>query len=256
MERTCEPELMDDPLQARAYAEADFASTDQAFTDRILALVAAAEPAWLAPAAPEAPEAPEALDASGAPPPHGRILDLGCGPGNISFRLAAALPGAAVLGIDGAAAMLELAEHQRQAQPALWPRLRFARACLPVPAGGLEGLPEAFAPPFDLIVSNSLLHHLHDPAVLWRAVGQWAAPGALVAVRDLRRPPSPEALQALVELHADGAPPVLRRDYAASLAAAFRPEEVEAQLAASGLGTLRVEPLDDRYLEVSGRLPG
>jgi trans-aconitate 2-methyltransferase len=249
MERTREPELMDDPLQARAYAEADFASTDQAFTDRILAWLAAAEPAWLALAAPEAPEAP------GAPPANGRILDLGCGPGNISFRLAAALPGAAVLGIDGAAAMLELAERQRQSQPALWPRLRFARACLPVPAGGLEGLPAAFAPPFALIVSNSLLHHLHDPAVLWRAVRQWAAPGALVAVRDLRRPPSPEARQTLVEHHANGAPPVLRRDYAASLAAAFRPEEVEAQLAAAGLGSLRVEPLDDRYLEVSGRLP-
>ncbi len=65
----------------------------------------------------------------------------------------------------------------------------------------------------------------------------------------------PDALQALVERHAGSAPAVLRRDYAASLAAAFRPEGVAAQLAENGLGVLRVEPLDDRCLEISGRLP-
>jgi hypothetical protein len=75
-------------------------------------------------------------------------------------------------------------------------------------------------------------------------------------MRDLRRPASPERLQELVERHASGAPAVLRRDYAASLAAAFRPEEVREQLVGAGLGSLRVEPLEDRYLEVSGRLPG
>jgi len=91
--------------------------------------------------------------------------------------------------------------------------------------------------------------------VLWRAVARWGAPGALVMVRDLRRPESPEALREQVERHAGNAPAVLRRDYAASLAAAFRPEEVEAQLAAAGLEDLRVSPRDDRYLDVSGRLP-
>jgi 2-polyprenyl-3-methyl-5-hydroxy-6-metoxy-1,4-benzoquinol methylase len=106
-----------------------------------------------------------------------------------------------------------------------------------------------------VIVSNSLLHHLHDPAVLWQAVGQWVAPGALVVVRDLRRPPNPEALQELVQRHAADAPAVLRRDYAHSLAAAFLPEEVEGQLAAAGLSSLKVEAMEDRYLEVRGQLP-
>jgi SAM-dependent methyltransferase len=246
MKRIREPELMDDPLQARAYAEADFSGSDQAFTERILALLAVFGAGVDAPAAPaDSPVSPAAP----------RILDLGCGPGNISFRLAAALPRASLLGIDGAAAMLALAEHKRLVEPARWLHLRFHQACLPLAAGVLEALPAPFAPPYSLVVSNSLLHHLHDPAVLWSAVRQWAGPGALVVVRDLRRPASPEGLQALVERHAAAAPPVLRRDYANSLAAAFRPEEVEAQLRAEGLSTLRVEPLDDRYLEVSGRLP-
>ncbi|MFN9546208.1 MAG: class I SAM-dependent methyltransferase [Cyanobacteriota bacterium] len=242
MERIREPELMEDPLQVKAYAEADFTSTDQAFTLRILELLASPPPGRALPAA------------CGGP----GILDLGCGPGNISFRLAAALPQASVVGLDGAAAMLARAECQRQQEPGRWHHLRFQLARLshsPQDLAPLDALPAPFRPPYGVIVSNSLLHHLHDPAVLWQTVRHLAAPRALVVVRDLRRPPNPEALHSLMERHAATAPPVLRRDYAHSLAAAFRPEEVEAQLEAAGLSSLRVASLDDRYLEVSGRLP-
>lgn len=232
MERICEPELMDDPHQAQTYAEADFEASDQAFSARILARLATLPPG----------EQPE------------RIVDLGCGPGNITFKLAAALPQMPMVGVDGAAAMLALAERRRAREPERWAHLRFHQALLPLDAHGLAGLPAPFAPPYGLIVSNSLLHHLHDPAVLWRAVRALGAPGALVVVRDLRRPLSPEALRELVERHAATAPSMLRRDYANSLAAAFRPEEVEGQLAAAGLAELRVEPVADRYLEVSGQL--
>jgi hypothetical protein len=58
-----------------------------------------------------------------------------------------------------------------------------------------------------------------------------------------------------VALHAADAPPVLRRDYRHSLHAAFRVEEVEAQVAEAGLSSLRVAAVADRYLEVWGRLP-
>ena len=44
MEGIVEPELMDDPLQARAYAEADFDRSDQAFTERFLAFFASPQP--------------------------------------------------------------------------------------------------------------------------------------------------------------------------------------------------------------------
>ncbi|MEB3243636.1 MAG: class I SAM-dependent methyltransferase [Cyanobacteriota bacterium] len=246
MQRRCEPELMDEPLQAAAYAAADFSASDAAFSERILALLAAA---------PAAPPPVWSATVGSAPVEARRILDLGCGPGNITFRLASALPQASVLGLDGAAAMLALAERRRQAGPQRWPRLRFQLARLPLPPGALAGEPGPFAPPYHLLVSNSLLHHLHDPAVLWRAVAQLAAPGALVVVRDLRRPASPAALAELVERHAATAPAVLRRDYANSLAAAFTPREVEAQLVAAGLASLRVAPLADRYLDVWGWLP-
>ena len=221
MERTPEPELMDDAEQARAYANADFSATDQAVLERLEVLF------------------PAGLGA--------RLIDLGCGPGNISFRLAQRYAAATVLGVDGAAAMLSLAASRLTDQPALQGRLRFERRCLPDPSleGGFSGL-----------VSNSLLHHLHDPTVLWQAIGTLAAPRACVYIKDLRRPASPAAAEALLKRHLKEAPPVLQRDYLASLHAAFSTDEVREQLQAAGLAaTLQVAPLDDRYLEVWGLMP-
>ena len=154
------------------------------------------------------------------------------------------------MAIDGAPAMLALAarelECRRQRQPDLPQRLAFRLSRLPDPA-----LPGGFS----AVVSNSLLHHLHDPAVLWGAVRQLAAPGARIFVKDLRRPADAAAVEALVQRHAADAPPVLQHDYRASLQAAFTPEEVRGQLRAAGLAdALQVAPADDRYLEVWGRL--
>jgi 2-polyprenyl-3-methyl-5-hydroxy-6-metoxy-1,4-benzoquinol methylase len=231
MDRICEPELMDGLPQARAYAEADFASSDQALVEGIVALLGQ-------------------RSGRGGSAGRLRLVDLGCGPGNISLRLAEALPSARVLGIDGARPMLELAEQRRLAQADRWPGLEFRLLRLPSVACAEPPL----AASFDGLVSNSLLHHLHDPAVLWSSVRQLAAPGALVVVRDLRRPASQEALDGLVERYAAGAPALLRRDYALSLRAAFRREEVSEQLRAAGLDGLTVREQNDRYLEVIGRL--
>lgn len=235
MERICEPELMDDPLQARAYAEADFRATDRAFAERILSLLGELPP-----------------DVAAEEP--FRIVDLGCGPGNIAFLLAEACPAASVLGLDAAEAMLALAGKRQQADPSRWPQLRFHQARLPLAAGELLNLPDPWRPPYGALVSNSLLHHLHGPQVLWRSLRQLGAPGSLVVLRDLRRPAHQQALEDLVERHAAGAPAVLRRDYALSLRAAFRADEVRCQLEAAGLRELTVRDVGDRYLEVVGRL--
>lgn len=223
MERIPEPELMDAADQVAAYAAADFSGSDAAMVERLAQLCGG--------------------------DPGGRLLDLGCGPGNISFLLARRWPGARVLGLDGAPRMLAVARQRLAAEPALVGRVAFVDACLPLqdPAG--------LAAPFTALVSNSLLHHLHDPQGLWRALGPLAAPGAFVYLQDLRRPATAPQLEALVAAQMQGAPEVLRRDYRASLHAAFTPAEVEAQLAAADLTALRVAPLGERYLEVWGRLP-
>lgn len=212
---------MDDRQQALAYASADFSAGDQALIERLQQCF----PAGLGP----------------------RLIDLGCGPGNISVLLAHRYPQATVLGIDGAEAMLAFAERIPLEQPALRGRLHFARHLLPDPE-----LPGGYS----AVISNSLLHHLHDPAVLWQAVRQLAAPGACVYIKDLRRPASAAEAEALRQRHLADAPPVLQHDYLASLHAAFRVEEVALQLEAAGLAAdLRVAAVADRYLEVWGVLP-
>jgi trans-aconitate 2-methyltransferase len=220
MQRTPEPELMEGQDQALAYAAADFSAGDQGLMERLAALF------------------PDGVGAA--------VVDLGCGPGNISFRLAERFPAAQVLGLDGAAAMLAPARQELRRRPALQQRLRFEQRCLPdasLPGG------------FTAVVSNSLLHHLHNPAVLWQAVRQLGAPGACVFIKDLRRPSTPEAALALQQRYVADAPAVLQHDYIASLHAAFTPAEVQHQLLDAGLADqLQVAPVDDRYLEVWGRL--
>ena len=221
MQRIREPELMDDEAQARAYAEADFEEPNARFA----ALCA---------------------EFLGELPAGAAVLDLGCGPGDITLRIAAAQPAAEVHGLDGSAAMLAFAEAALAAAPGLAGRVRFIEGLVPD-----APLPRAR---YDAVVSNSLLHHLHDPGGLWRMVRARARAGAPVLVMDLLRPASEQAAQALVAQYAAGEPEVLRRDFYNSLLAAFELGEVREQLAAAGLGHLVVEQASDRHLVVSGRL--
>lgn len=68
IERIPEPELMDDPEQARAYAGADFSEPHQAFVERFTQCFPRHRPR--------------------------RVLDLGCGAADITIRFARAIPGA------------------------------------------------------------------------------------------------------------------------------------------------------------------
>lgn len=95
------------------------------------------------------------------------IVDLGCGPGNVTAILARRWPGAAVLGIDGSAPMLERAR-------AAAPTCRFA-------AGDFSTwAPEA---PADLIYSNAALHWRGGHAALFPRLVGLLAPGGVLAVQ-------------------------------------------------------------------------
>jgi SAM-dependent methyltransferase len=223
MKRRPEPELMDEAEQALAYAQADFSEPDARFIELL------------------AEQAPGTLDGV-------RALDLGCGPGNVLLRFLRTYPKTTCDALDGSAAMLAHAQAALGGLPGLAPRARLLCECLPT-----ERL-EAGA--YDLVLSNSLLHHLHDPQVLWQTIRRVARPGALVQVMDLMRPASPGWAEALVATYADGAPEVLRNDFRNSLFAAFEPQEVTAQLLEAGLAGLEVAVVSDRHLAVFGRLSG
>jgi 2-polyprenyl-3-methyl-5-hydroxy-6-metoxy-1,4-benzoquinol methylase len=209
---------MDDPEQALAYARADFTKENQGFVDRFREYY------------------PEFTS--------GHVLDLGCGPGDIPIRMAAALPACRVTGVDASTPMLRLAEAavsaaglQRQVS------LRCER---------FQTL--SLLEPADAAISNSLLHHVPNPLQFWYRLKQLVKPGSCVLVMDLLRPTSPEAAQALVAQYAADAPDVLRRDFYNSLLAAFTEDEVAAQLAELNFSRLLIEVVDDRHWVVRGRI--
>lgn len=214
---------MDSEAQTRAYAEADFNDSNSLFTRRFL-------------------ERFEHLS------DRGRMADLGCGPGDIAIRLASALPGWEVTGLDGGPNMLKHAQRRLAREGTLAQRVRFRLAYLPDPS-----LP---ARSWDALVSNSLLHHLPDPQVLWASIEQLAAPGAAIQVMDLLRPDSLEQAQSLLDLYSANEPDVLREDFYNSLLAAYTIEEVSDQLARAGLDRLEIETASDRHWIVSGHLDG
>ncbi|MFP5506569.1 MAG: class I SAM-dependent methyltransferase [Gammaproteobacteria bacterium] len=221
MDRIPEPELMNDPAQALAYARADFEQPHNQFVAEFRARF----PDW---------------DGAGC------VLDLGCGPGDICRRFAQAFPEATVHGVDAATAMLHIGREDLRAA-GLERRVELFKGYLP---GAL--LPREH---YDAVISNSLLHHLHDPLALWQSVLRHAAPGAPVFVMDLRRPASRDAAAALVDTYAAGEPDVLRTDFHNSLLAAYRVEEIEAQLQGAGIDWLRLNAVGDRHIIVHGRRP-
>ena len=228
MRRIPEPELMVGAEQVVAYAHADFTTTDQSFVDHLSVLLQAAHVELL----------------SGD-----LILDLGCGPGNISERLADRWLSVNVVGVDGAAAMISIANERLNAARSSVQNLSYVIADLnQVSLSDLHLMKGAY-----VVVSNSLLHHLHDPQQLWSAVKQLAAPGALMLHRDLRRPSNESEVDALCDCYVSEAPSVLQRDFRASLKAAFTVKEVSEQLDQAGLSQFTVKEIDDRYLEVCGR---
>lgn len=219
MKRVLEPELMTNSEQARAYAQADFEEAHNSFV-RTFGEKFTGEIT-------------------------GFVLDIGCGPGDVTTRFARAYPGCTVHGIDGSPAMLRCGREILAGLDDLRDRIELFEARLP------EGEPPQAA--YDAVISNSLLHHLPDPRVLWESVGRYARPEAPVFVMDLMRPVSVGEAQRLVELYSSGEPEVLRRDFFNSLLAAFEPGEIKEQLEQSDLDHLDIEVISDRHVIVFGR---
>lgn len=94
-----------------------------------------------------------------------RILDLGCGDGALTARLAELVPAGEVIGIDASQGMIQAAV-QRQRD-----NLRFVRMdinCL------------QFEQPFDVVFSNATLHWVHEHERLYRNVTQALRPGGVL----------------------------------------------------------------------------
>ena len=134
MKRVPEVELMQDLHQVKVYSEADFFCSDKAF-------LASLE---------------KFLNSVNKTPSDGtRIVDLGCGPGNITNLLSERWPHSSILGIDGSEPMLDIA---RATQNPYCYKSKFLRyECIDISL--LANNSSNITPKADIVVSNSVLHH-------------------------------------------------------------------------------------------------
>ena len=220
MERTPEPEVMDEQEQAAAYGAADWSESHGKipgyFRDRFPKFA------------------------------HGRMIDLGCGTADVSIRFVRAFPEVTVLGVDASEAMLAFGRKYVH-DAGLDARISLEKRYLP--DASLE------TSSFDGVLSNSLLHHLADPLTLWQTAVRCARPGAPVLIVDLLRPADHEAAVRLVNEHAKEAPPVLQRDFIASLHAAYTLDEVRRQLLVTGLPRFKADMVDEFHFVAWGEVP-
>jgi ubiquinone/menaquinone biosynthesis C-methylase UbiE len=158
--RVPEPEVMDESCEVEAYssaaAQSYLSKIDDTFVTHALRLISARISAGLA----------------------GRALDIGTGPGQIVRKLAAQMPGWQFVGVDRSPNMIREATVARA--DALSNRVEFHVA----DANHLT-FPDAS---FDLVLCNSVLHHLENPSSVLAEIARVAKPDAAILVRDLRRP--------------------------------------------------------------------
>jgi len=216
MNRVPEPELMDLPEEALAYAHADFSEVNQRFFARLMEQAGDRETC--------------------------RIVDLGCGPGDIAIAIGLAMPKWDVIAVDASRAMLIIAEAKKARCNARNVSFIFADAKnIPLPIGR-----------FDWIVSNSLLHHLPDPRQFWANLVQLAGSQGQLFLRDLCRPDSIEQANKIVTLYAGKESTLLQQEFHRSLLAAFTVDETREQLHLANLKQLKVEISSDRHFDVTG----
>jgi ubiquinone/menaquinone biosynthesis C-methylase UbiE len=219
--RTLEPEAMDTPEGARDYDAMDHATVNARFVA-------------------------EFLDAHG-PCRGGELLDVGTGPARIPIALCRADRSARVLGIDLAEAMLERA-RSNVAEAGLSDRIRCVRA-------DAQGLlyPNGH---FEAVLSNSIIHHLADPAPALAEMARVVAPGGTLFVRDLARPDDLEMLARLVTTYAGDEAPAARALFEASLHAALTLREVRDVVRTLVRSDADVVMTSDRHWTWSWHRPG
>jgi ubiquinone/menaquinone biosynthesis C-methylase UbiE len=100
-----------------------------------------------------------------------RVLDVGCGPGDVSLIAARLVgPSGSVLGVDAAPEMIELA-RARAAEQGL-SAAHFTQAAIDA---------IALDEPVDAVVGRLILMHMPDPAATLRHLGSFVRPGGVVA---------------------------------------------------------------------------
>ena len=213
MKRIVEPEVMDTAEAAEAYDAMGHGEVDQAFVDRVIALGAST----------------------------GHFLDVGTGPAQIPILLAQRCPDIHITAIDLSEEMLKIAKRH-VAAAGLTDRITFERVdakILPYPHNTFDGL-----------ISNSIVHHIHDSLRALQEMGRVVKPEGIVLIRDLIRPETPADAQAFVDRYAADDTPYQQKMYYDSFLAAFTIAEVNEMLTQMDMPGAVVVQSTDRHWSI------
>jgi ubiquinone/menaquinone biosynthesis C-methylase UbiE len=210
MQRVTEPEVMDSQEEAIAYDAMDFTEVNTAFAQRAIELVSLS----------------------------GLMLDAGTGTARIPILICQERPQWQIIGIDLADSMLQVGRKNVE-QAGLQQQITLAS----VDAKQLP-YPDAY---FDMVISNSLIHHLPDPLPFLKELKRVLKPNGGILIRDLIRPMNEDIMNDLVDsigTEYDEHQKMLFRD---SLHAAFTLDEVNQLVLDAGLEGAKLYQSSDRH---------
>jgi ubiquinone/menaquinone biosynthesis C-methylase UbiE len=224
--RILEPEVMDSESEAVEYNTMDHSQVNRVFVDDLLVALGQRGPG------------------SGTDPV--RILDVGTGTALIPIELCRRPGRWHVTAADLAQAMLAVAAQNIAAAglaKQITPQLLDAKK-LPFGDGH-----------FEVVMTNSILHHIPDPRDCFAEMVRVVAPGGLLFVRDLLRPESKPELDWLVDLYASDASPSQREMFGASLHAALTLAEVRELIGPFDIPADCAKQTTDRHWTVAWKAP-
>ncbi len=210
MQRVTEPEVMDSQEEAIAYDAMDFTEVNTAFAQRAIELGSLS----------------------------GLMLDAGTGTARIPILICQERPQWQIIGIDLAESMLQVGRKNVE-QAGLQQQITLES----VDAKQLP-YPDAH---FDMVISNSLIHHLPDPLPFLKELKRVLKPNGGILIRDLIRPMNEDIMNGLVDsigTEYDEHQKMLFRD---SLHAAFTLDEVNQLVLDAGLEGAKLYQSSDRH---------
>jgi ubiquinone/menaquinone biosynthesis C-methylase UbiE len=198
MDRILEPEVMDTWLEATAYDAMDFTAVNMAFATDAIALD------------------PEAV----------KVLDMGTGTACIPILMCQQRPQYLFTGIDLAQSMLIIGQRNIEAAQ-LTQRIRLERVdSKRMPYPDLE---------FDMVVSNSLVHHLPEPLSLFQEIKRLVKIDGAILIRDLIRPENDLSVNELVTKYGGDYDPRQQQLFQDSLKAALTLAQIRELIDRAGL---------------------